>query len=104
MGSGVFASGSQWQHGFLGGVAETRAAGVVLFSWALGSFLLRADGGDESDRSGDQGGWGLLGGDLSPDGEAILLHGRSAPAALSSAKRCRKPGRAKVWVGLPGAR
>src|SRR5579864_653613 len=104
MGSGVFASGSQWQHGLLGGIAETRAAGVVLFSWALGSVLLRADGGDESDRPGDRAGWGIAGRDLSPDGEAILLHGRSAPAALSSAKRCRKRGRAKVWVGLPGAR
>src|ERR1700758_1040469 len=103
-GAGVLASGSQRQHGFLGGIAETRAAGVVLFSWALGFVLLRANGGDESDCPGDRGSWRFAGGDLSPDGEAILLHGRSAPAALSAFERCGKPGGPAVWIGLSPAR
>src|ERR1700758_4175962 len=87
-GAGVLASGSQRQHGFLGGIAETRAAGVVLFSWALGSFLLRANASNEPCAFCDRADGRFAGGDLSPDGEAILLHGRSAPAALCALERC----------------
>ena len=99
-GAFIRTSRSQRQDRFFLRLARQRTTRTLLHSRTMVPVLRRTDGSDEPRRSADRTGWSDSRRDLSADGEAGVLHARSAQAALSSSIGCGQQSRAPVWPDL----
>src|SRR5260221_11438590 len=73
---------------------------ALLHSWAVVSVLCGTDGSDEPCFTADPGRGSHACRNLSADGEAVVLHARSAQAAISAAFGCGEQSCAGVWADL----
>src|SRR5215470_4459447 len=93
---------SQGKLGFIGGTPGTKTAGAVFFSQQVVPVLRRSTRSDEPDSTAAAAVRGIACGDFSADCAAIVLHGRSAQAAIPLVVGSRKPPGSPVRT-RPGA-